>query len=147
MERSDWLLLLLGTPTEEGETPPLDPVRVMKGLFLLIEEGNLDDAPSYEFEAYHYGPVSVEVYADLAELVEEGLVEELAVPGYSWSKYQLSSEGADRYHELSAASPQSAMEQIDKVKNTVSSLSFRALLRYVYGKYPQYAVHSVIGRL
>lgn len=147
MERSDRLLLLLGAPTEEGETPPLDPVRIMKGLFLLNKEGNLDDPPDYEFEPYHYGPVSLEVYDDLPELVEKGLIEELAVPGYSWSKYQLSSEGTNRYQELRAASPQSAIAQVDKVKNTVSSLSFRALLRQVYSEYPQYAVNSVIGRL
>lgn len=147
MERSDWLLLLLGTPTDQAETPPLDPVRVMKGLFLLTEESNLDDPPSYEFHPYDYGPVSLDVYDDLAELVEEGLLEALSVAGYSWSKYQLSSTGSSRYQDLKAALPQSVLEEVQKVKNTVSSLSFRALLRYVYVNYPEYAVNSVIGRL
>jgi hypothetical protein len=147
MERSDWILVLLGAPTAEGATRPLDPVRIMKGLFLLIEEGHLEDPPTYEFEPYHYGPVSLQVYDDLAELVEEGLIEALAVPGYSWKKYQLSFRGANCADELRAELPPSVVPQIDKVKNSVSSLSFRALLRYVYGNYPEYAVNSVIGRL
>ncbi len=147
MERSNWILLLLGAPTAEGETPPLDPVRIMKGLFLLIQEGNLEDPPGYEFEPYHYGPVSMQIYDDLAELVEEGLVEQLAVPGYSWNKHQLSFRGTNCSEELRADLPEGVVEQIDKAKDTVSSLSFRALLRHVYGKYPEYAVNSVIGKV
>ena len=147
MERSDWLLLLLGSPTEEGETPPLDPVRVMKGLFLLIEEGTLDDPPGYEFEAYHYGPVSLEVYDDLAESVDEGLIEALPVAGYSWCKYRVSEEGAARLAELQGELQTGVTEEIQRVKSLVSGLGFRALLRFVYCKYPAYAVNSVIGRL
>lgn len=147
MERSDWLLLLLGSPTKEGTTPPLEPVRIMKGIFLLIMDGKLDDPPPYNFEPYHYGPVSLQIYDDLAELVEEGTIEALAVPGYSWRKYRLSPEGMARYEELHTDLELDVAQEIDRVKELVASLSFRALLRHIYSRYPEYAVNSVIGRL
>lgn len=147
MERSDWLLLLLGSPTAQGDALPLDPVRVMKGLFLLIEEGDLDEPPCYQFEPYHYGPVSLLVYDDLADLQEMGMIEALPVPGYSWSEYSLSREGKLRYRELREDLPPRGAEALDRVKGLVSTRSFRALLRYVYSNYPDYAVNSVIGRM
>jgi len=147
MERSDWLLLLLGCPTKEGGTPPLEPVRVMKGMFLLVMDGNLDDPPSYNFEPYHYGPVSLEIYDDLAELVQDESIEALPVPGYSWRKYRLSPKGRARYEQLRAVLEPDVGEEIDRVKELIASLSFRALLRHIYSRYPEYAVNSVIGRL
>ena len=147
MERSDWLLLLLGSPTAGGDTAPLDPVRIMKALFLLIEEGNLDEPPPYQFEAYHYGPVSVEIYGDLADLEKKGMIEALPVPGYSWNKHQLSETGWLRHKELRAKLEAHVAEAIDRVKNFVSTRSFRALLRYVYSNYPAYAENSVVGGL
>lgn len=147
MERSDWLLLLLGSPTKEGATPPLEPVRVMKGMFLLVMDGNLDDPPPYNFEPYHYGPVSLEIYDELAELVEEDLVEAIPVPGYSWRKYRLSPRGSARYEELRVDLVPDVAQEIGRVKELVAGLSFRALLRHVYSRYPEYAVNSVIGRL
>ena len=147
MERSDWLLLLLGSPTKEGATPPLEPVRVMKGMFLLVMDGNLDDPPSYNFEPYHYGPVSLQIYDDLAQLAEEGTIEALPVLGYSWRRYRLSPEGMARYEELRTRLELDVGEEIERVKELVAGLSFRALLRHVYTRYPEYAVYSVIGRL
>jgi len=147
MERSDWLLLLLGSATKEGATPPLEPVRVMKGMFLLVMDGNLDDPPSYRFEPYHYGPVSLEIYDDLAELVEEDLVEAIPVPGYSWRKYRLSPRGMARYKELRADLAPHVAQEISRVKELIAGLSFTKLLQYVYSRYPDYAVKSVIGKL
>lgn len=147
MERSDWLLLLLGSPTKEGATPPLEPVRVMKGMFLVVMDGNLDDPPSYNFEPYHYGPVSLEIYDDLAELVQEENIEALPVPGYSWRKYRLSAKGRARYEQLRAVLEPDVAQEIDRVKELIAGLSFRALLQHVYSRYPEYAVNSVIGRL
>jgi len=140
-------MLLLGSPTKEGATPPLEPVRVMKGIFLLIMDGALEDPPPYEFHPYHYGPVSFEIYDDLAELVDEGMVKTLGVAGYSWRKYRLSPTGSDHYDELRADLAIDVAQEIDRVKELVAGLSFRALVRHVYRQYPQYAVNSVIGRL
>lgn len=147
MQRSDWLLLLLGAPTRDEATPPLDPVRIMKGLFLLIEEGNLDDGPGYDFQPYHYGPVSLQIYDDLDQLVNEGLVDALPVSGYSWAKYRLSEAGCTRFALLDADLSTRVRQEIIRVKEVVSRLPFRQLLRFVYSKYPEYATNSVIGRL
>lgn len=137
MNRRDWLLLFLSLDTPENRS--LDPIRIMKGLFLTSQEDGIE--LGYTFEPYHYGPCSFDVYKDLNQLVAEGLVEEIPVPGQTWNLYAPTSSGVERAKSLEV--PQSAIEKLSNQRNKVISLSFLKLLQFVYQKYPQFAKNSV----
>lgn len=141
MDRQDWLLLLLAL---RDSSEPLDPVRLQKGMFLLAQEGGLPAAQRYEFRAFDYGPLSPEIYSDLDFLVGRGRVEQLAAPGYSWSRYKITPQGlmaASR--TLQDETSLAAVSHLAEIKRGVLRRDFASLLRYVYEKYPDYAVNSV----
>lgn len=136
MERSDWLLLFVCLGSE-GKGP-LDPIRIMKGLFLSSEDG-VD--LGYKFEPYHYGPCSFDVYKDLDSLVAQGLIEEVPIRGQTWNLYTPTSSGMNRSKKLQVSS--SDIEKLTQQKTQVTSLSFLDLLKFVYDKYPRFAKNSV----
>lgn len=144
MERRDWLILLLGV----GEASALDPVRIQKGMFLLSQEAGLEDGEAYSFRPYDYGPFSSQIYHDLDDLVDEGVVAAEAVPGYTWSRYRLTAFGLAAAQEivdqLDPARRASA-RSIISLKQDVLSQSFNELLKHVYSRYPDYAERSVFS--
>jgi len=145
MDRRDWLTLLLGV----GDASPLDPVRIQKGMFLLSKEGGLDEAEVYAFRAYDYGPFSSQIYQDLDELVEAGLVAYEPVPGYTWNRYRLTAAGlADAQTLVDQLDPgrRGSARFIIELKKDVLSQSFNGLLRHVYDRYPDYAENSIFSR-
>ena len=71
-----WELLLLFLGTGKAANQELDPVRIMKGMFLLEKEGALEPH-SYDFEPYDYGPFSIALYNDLDLLEGKELIERL----------------------------------------------------------------------
>src|SRR5262245_43336728 len=94
--RSDWVLVLLDDPAGIA----LDPIRIMKGLFLAqMESGSGEgestpaDAPPFDFVPYSYGPFSSEVYAELTSLKERGLVEATPVLYRSYAMWALTDIG------------------------------------------------------
>src|SRR6266567_3266009 len=107
LRRRDWLLAFLAvTPTgpgptiqTAGESLALDPIRVMKGMFLFQNEDTPDvvsplPAPPYEFEAYAYGPFTAAIYHDLNELRSLGLLRSLPVLGRTYSRWLITESGA-----------------------------------------------------
>lgn len=145
MRRTDWLLLLLAL---RDSSEPLDPVRLQKGLFLLAQEGRLPHAESYEFVAYDYGPFSVEIYRDLDTLYEQGLVERIGVPGYTWSRYLPTAQGIDEAERLVGAMSASQRQRallLQGLKRDVLRMSFRGLLEHVYSRHPEFRENSVFN--
>ena len=145
MERADWLLLYLGLPTDENVPPkPLDPIRVMKGMFLFVQEGGDEAAGLYFFEPYHYGPCSFDVYGDLDELQAQGLIETEASPGATWSLYRLTPDGVERFGRLLKTAPPRLVDRLRQAKAFVLARTFLQLLRDVYRKYPEFSVNSIV---
>lgn len=145
MERADWLLLYLGLPTDENVPPKaLDPIRVMKGMFLFVRESGGDVAGLYSFEPYHYGPCSFELYGDLDELEAQGLIETQPSPGATWSLYRLTVAGVERFDSLLKTAPRALVERLRDVKAFVVARNFLQLLRDVYRKYPEFSVNSIV---
>lgn len=141
-DRQAVLLVFIG---DVGERL-LDPVRIMKGLFLVAEDTPVDWLPKdarYRFEPYLYGPYSQPIYSDLALLERLGLVQTTAVPGRSWKYYSLTSEGADVADEAAATMNQKLVAYLHRMRAYVTDLPFDQLLRAVYSKHPAYAVNSV----
>jgi len=148
MNRQDFLLAFLYLPAKRGDKPaaePIDPIRIMKGLFLFGMEKRTELRDFYVFEPYLYGPCSFQVYNDLRELIATGDVDELTLfPFRRWSYYRLTEQGKRRAQQIIAILPKALVAELGNVKKTVMSKSFLDLLRYVYKKYPAYATESII---
>jgi uncharacterized protein YwgA len=136
--RRDWLLLLL----DSG----LDPIRIQKAMFLFAQESGAPDEDRYGFRPYNWGPFSQLIYSDLEALQQRGLVERVPKPGTTYALYQRTGDGDATATRLRSQADQGLIAGLDDVKETVSRLSFEGLLRYVYTKYPEYAVNSVFQR-
>jgi uncharacterized protein len=141
MTRSDWLLVYFAL---KGAPSGLDPVRIQKGMFLLSQEGGLPAEQTYDFRAYHYGPMSSAVYNDLEYLEATGLIEGTPVPGYSWQRYKATTRGVEEARTLLHEQADSAAaHKLYEIKQDVASKNFNDLLRDVYARYPAYATQSV----
>jgi hypothetical protein len=157
VRRRDWLLAFLAVePAGQaqvlaaGQGAALDPIRVMKGIFLFQNQNPaeqrapLADAP-YEFEPYAYGPFTPTIYSDLDELAAHGLVEKLPIPGRTYARWRLTAPG--RVHVAGLLEqreiPGDALDRLRTAKRLVLTKNFAGLLRHVYARYPEYARESV----
>lgn len=146
MTRRDWLMLLIAHDTSQRG---LEPVRVQKALFLLAHEGDIPPAERYRFVPYNYGPMSVRVYRDVAALVAAGLVEPVAVPGYTWQPVRATPAGRQHAAALeAAASPADRLgiARLHAIHHLVTALGFAELLETIYRRYPEFASRSVFRR-
>jgi len=137
MRRRDLLLYFIYIPVKKPNM--LSPIQIMKGMFLLRKELNLKNF--YDFKPYLYGPCSFEIYRDLRELSKEGLI--ALMPSSShWKYYIITSLGIKRCRKISLE--ENLIDKMRDIKRIVMEKSFFELLKYVYNKYPEYAVNSII---
>jgi len=149
MKRHEWLLIYLLLPSAK-KTSLIDPIRIMKGLFLFkMSYGNLL-ANFYSFEPYFYGPCSFEIYDDLLMLEMKGLIYEYSPPLSRWSYYGLTGQGRKIAGEIINRASRDLVDDLKEIKMKVTGLTFLNLLREVYSLYPEYSKVSLIkfgGRL
>ncbi|MDX6648071.1 MAG: hypothetical protein QOJ97_22 [Solirubrobacteraceae bacterium] len=146
MRARDWLLLLIAA---DGAPGGLDPVRLQKGLFLLVQEAGLPRRESYRFVPYNYGPMSRGLYRGLRDLVGAGLVERRFESGLPWGRYAVTAEGAAAARALETAMGPRArarLLRLRQIKAQIGAQSFAALLTDVYERYPDFATRSVFRR-
>jgi uncharacterized protein len=127
----------------------LDPIRIMKGQFLIAMETPAEWLPAdarYEFQPYNYGPYAPPIYTDLHELERSGLVTSRQALGQSWGYFSVTDAGKKTADAIAAAMPPQLVEYIASIRKFVTSLSFSQLLSAVYKRYPEYAVNSVFKR-
>ncbi len=145
--KQESLLLYIGAPGSTREF--IDPIRIMKGLFLFAQEAPQSVrrvGGAYDFEPFHYGPCAFEIYDDLTKLESAGLLTSRQVPGRSWKQYAVSATGRRQLTAVARAWNPRAVEYLAALRRWCTSLSFSALLTSIYKKYPQYAVYSVFRR-
>ena len=126
----------------------IDPIRVMKGMFLIAMETPVDWLPEedrYEFQPYNWGPFSKDVYSDLEVLQGLGYVSILARPGRSWNSYSLTEGGRVEANEVSEGLDPRLGKYVDAVSQFVMRTGFSDLLNAVYKRYPDYATRSLLG--
>jgi len=134
------LLCFIALP--EGKTNVLSPIQIMKGMFLIKQELNVSNF--YEFKPYLYGPCSLEVYEDIQRFVEENLI--LLLPSIrGWKLYTISSKGMEKFKAISKTMDEEFLENMRRIKKIVMEKSFIELLKYVYEKYPEFAINSIIN--
>lgn len=140
LRNKDITLLVIASAQGEG----LSPVQLQKSLFLIRESG-LSGLPDefYTFVPYNYGPFNADVYNDADELVSEGMVNSVQKSGRTWCTYVISPEGIARASEIREQLPQQLNKHMQDVVDWVKALTFDALLRAIYAKYPGYRENSV----
>jgi hypothetical protein len=145
--RSDWLILFAAF---EGAPDGLDPVRLQQSLFLFSRCPGVPPRSKYVFEPGVYGPISDELYEDLDRLVDERLLEPVAVKGAHWSLYKPIDATFERATGIlrwaEADDLVDATRQLAEIKHYVSSVGFGELLERVYAEHPEFAVNSVFCR-
>lgn len=104
---------------------------MMKTLFLLKEEGNLDGTIKfYSFYPYKYGPFSSVSYDDLNRLQKAGFVDD-----------------ALKITSLGRLKIKPDKEMQSKARNIITGFATESKIRaYVYEKYPQYTVKSELSK-
>ncbi|MBI4480044.1 MAG: hypothetical protein HY651_08490 [Acidobacteria bacterium] len=136
-------LLLLFLAAKQAK---IDPIRIMKGQFILAKETPAAWLPAemrYEFVPYSFGPCSFQIYSDLDWLEHQNLITAAEVPDQSWKYYVTAAVGNQEVQRLRTDLGHELVNYIAEVRNFVDSLDFRSLLTAVYRKYPDYAVKSV----
>jgi uncharacterized protein len=126
-----------------GRNYRLDPIRLMKGAFLVSQRGRDPWRELFHFRPYDYGPFDRAVYGLKDSLVRQGLLE--ARPDGRYDSYVLTSSGQARVGEIEAAEGVEDAAWVRQVGAFVCSRSFSRLLRDVYAEYPAFAVRSVMS--
>lgn len=137
MNKHDWLLLAIDDRME--------PIQIQKTLFKFAMESGAPSGELYVFFPYNWGPCSLEIYDNLAEIREEGLVEFIP-SGRGWNLYRLTEAGQQKKHMLRKESDSTLLERLDAARKYVTSRDFETLLHDIYSEYPDFAKESLFQR-
>lgn len=134
MTKKDWLLLAIGDS--------LQPIQIQKILFKFSKEAAATDDEVYQFKPYNWGPCSFDIYDDLQQLREDGLIESVPT-SRGWSVYHTTSSGVEVANRLRQKAAPRLVEHLASLREWVTTRSFEDLLRDVYSDYPTYATQSL----
>lgn len=117
--------------------------KFQKLVFIAQEEDDLGEF--YPFHADKFGPFSPDLHKDLEALRIDGLIERNVVPnevGNEKYVYSLTTRGIHTAQELVKAGNDRLFEIVTGVKKEYNNMPLPDLIRYVYGKYPEYTTSS-----
>lgn len=118
----------------------LDPIRIMKGAFVVSQAGRSQWKELFKFRPYDYGPFDTRVYSARDRLIKDGLLSEENSRRYA--TYQLTPSGRERAVELELRLGDDAA-WIERIGRYVTSKSFSRLLEEMYRRWPEFATNSV----
>lgn len=134
MRKRDWLLIAIDSYIE--------PIQIQKTLFKFAQEGGAPVTERYRFVPYNWGPCSMQIYSDLQQLREEGLVE-FVPTGRGWSAYRLTDAGERAASKLREKANPRLLQQLEDKRQWVKTRRFHELLKDVYADYPDFASKSL----
>jgi len=145
LTKSELLLLLLHVDIEH---PIQGRTRLAKLLFLvqkeILETGQLGaEGETYEFRADRYGPFSDEIFDEVEFLSDAGLIQR---SGENENEtFRITDLGSEFVKQrILPKSRPTGVEDVKRLRTKFGSVSLSQLLQFVYAKYPEYAVKSVI---
>ena len=133
MNKGDWLLLAIGSQ--------IQPIQIQKTLFKFSQEVSVPSREQFAFRPYMWGPYSSELSAEIGRLREAGLVESQPT-GRGWDTYSLTDMGIERAQSLRRVASEALSNQLDNIREWVTSRQFAKLLKDVYTDCPTYATQS-----
>jgi uncharacterized protein len=145
-DRQQLLLAFLGSNKLPKGKLGLDPIRIMKALFIIkmnVPSKYLSDDSKYNFKPYLYGPYAPKIYDDLATLESMGFIKKTTNGLRDWSYYSLTDEGKVQSDKILKSYDVKLSKYLKNIFDFVVSVDFSTLLKKVYKAYPEYAVNSV----
>ena len=134
------LLLLQGEGKHRYNKPIVGRTRLIKELFMLKMAYGLKEM-EYEFIPYWYGPFCPEVYADLEELKEEGVVSATASVG--GEVISLTPSGVTSAQSFERVISADHLGKIRDCKERFNSKPFEEFVAYVYERWPNYTSRAL----
>ena len=141
LDRQDVVLLIAAGA--EGNYP-LDPIRLMKGCFLVSQRGKAAWRSLFDFRPYDYGPFDSDVYRSRDALVSRGMLEVRRQGRYG--SYMLTDAGREKVASLRNQIGEQSSDWFAQIGRYVTSRSFNDLLDEVYAAFPDFATRSVYSR-
>jgi uncharacterized protein YwgA len=163
------ILLFAGGGKQAKNEKIVGNTRLDKLMFLLEKETNLKKyiERSISFDAYNFGPYSSELFDSVQALVNAGLIktekaesedylsevdryhleqqlEDIAESSKSTVIYSLTADGEIVASALFQSLSESEQNEVISIKKSFNSTNLRSLLQYIYRKYPESAVNSLI---
>jgi uncharacterized protein YwgA len=111
-------------------------MQIQKTLFVIGEMHGTQVQPFYDFQAYHYGPFSIDVEEDLKELREEQLVDHVAEK--SGKMWEITRTGLLLGENLSTQLDDDVRLYLLRLTKWVSRVPQAVLLRAIYERFPEY---------
>ena len=156
LSKPELIAILLYAPGATGDIgePIVGKTRLMKLVFLVVEEGKLTEEMKEDtsFRPYRYGPFDPEVLDSVEALkglnvIEENeesqekakVLEDVAEPYDTESVYKLTPQGIAKVERIVKQLPANVLQKISNYKSLYNSKPLVQILHYVYGKYPKYA--------
>lgn len=145
LERVDELtkVILLTMAADENQ-PIYGKTRLIKVLFLVIQELFPDLVDKAAFFPHHFGPYSAEVAKRLNELLDKKLLT-VQKKSNDWA-FQLSKEGIEFAYHLglneSGKMDEQTMKKVQQIRKRLANKSVKQILNLLYTEYPEYAVKS-----
>ncbi|HZV12518.1 MAG TPA: hypothetical protein VFA55_04840 [Candidatus Kapabacteria bacterium] len=143
------LLAFLGSIDPYNANSILDPIRIMKGIFVISKKAASDvltKIDRYEFVPYMYGPFSQEIYDNLGVLTNVGMVAPVTKLWQSWQYYELTPKGKEAAKLVLNEYDSGLRKFIGEVCAFVQNNTFATLLSKIYEEFPKYAVKSVFNK-
>ena len=147
---TDRKILPLALMRANNEEPVEGRTRLQKMIFLTQKQLEDPDCLNerYDYFPYDYGPFSKELYEDIDDLVEDGVIEEREETEEDGKKkyyYELTSEGEKILKDkLQEAGSDSIQDMIDEIKSKYNKMDLSELLDKIYAKYPDFAEESIL---
>lgn len=131
------LLAFLHEKAQQARKAGVLITALMKYAFLLQMEGS-SRRRLYNFVPYHYGPFAQEVYSDLENLQQQGLV----IIEEDDEKTRINLTAPDKAEQALLELPEDLRQDVAAIVETYGNLDHEGLLKIVYERYPAYAKKS-----
>jgi uncharacterized protein len=140
MRRPDFVLAALSV----AEGASFTPAQVQKLFFLLDRNiAPLLGGEQFHFVPYDYGPFDHDVYRELEQLNQLGLVEISFASNDRLKLYRLSPRGLENGLRLLSELADGARSYAQRASEWVLAQSFASLVTGIYNAYPDMRVNSV----
>jgi uncharacterized protein YwgA len=135
-------VILVGLGASDGAVHT--PVQIQKLLFIVDKKASRYlSGPHFSFVPHYYGPFDRQIYSDLENLEEQGLVDVVSDRSVSWKKYRLTRFGQIEADKVLEEIDPAVRQFLESASAFVRKLSFAQLVSAVYKAYPEMKVNSV----
>lgn len=137
------LMLFLLSAVRTFDENKVGNTRVQKLLFLIQKESSQTIEKGFTFKPDKYGPAAEEFFDVIYLLSDRGFVSFELDENQNIRNCKLTAEGETKVNELKQKYPEIS-EAVQEIVKEYANLDLNLLLLYVYTRYPEYTLRSLI---